>query len=136
VGAVSASATPGTCQTAAGQVGAACGGTMPGCDGSLGLFCGGATGSKTCMAMTYVTDGMPCGDLSTTSHVGCVAGGCYIATGLAGTGDTGTCKADAPDGAVCDSVLGPACLAPARCVVVGADGGAGTCVLPSATSCG
>jgi len=130
-----APATPGTCQTAAATLGAPCGGTMPGCDGVLGLFCGGAVGAKTCMAVTFATDGTPCGDLSNTAHVACSAGSCYTATGLAASGDTGTCKADVAEGSACDDVLGPGCLAPARCVTTGG-GSAGTCTLPAGATCG
>jgi hypothetical protein len=118
-------------------VGTPCGGgTAPGCDGTNGLFCGGTTGSKTCMAITYVTAGMPCGDLSSTSHAECIAGGCYTATGSAGSGETGTCKADAADGTACDSVLGPGCITPARCVLTGDGGSVGTCEIPLGSTCG
>jgi hypothetical protein len=135
VGAVAATSTPGTCQAAAEGVGTACGGTMPGCDGGMGWFCGGAAGAKTCMAVSYVGDTMPCGDLSPTSFADCTAGGCYTGTGIAGTGQTGTCKTDALEGAGCDTVLGPGCLTPARCVTNG-DGSAGTCALPTGATCG
>src|SRR5579863_3402609 len=54
VGAVASTSTPGTCQAAGEATGAACGGTMLGCDGTSGLFCGGASGSKTCVSITYV----------------------------------------------------------------------------------
>ncbi len=137
VGAVASSSTPGTCLTAAETAGTACGGgTMPGCDGTNGLFCGGAAGAKTCMAITYVGDGAPCGDLSTTSHAECTAGGCYTSTGPAGSGQTGTCKADTADGTACDIVLGPGCVTPARCVLTGADGSDGTCEIPLGATCG
>lgn len=135
VGAVASTSTPGTCQAAGEATGAACGGTMPGCDGTSGLFCGGPSGSKTCMSITYVADGMPCGDLSSTSHAECVAGGCYTSTGSAGSGQTGTCKSDTADGTACDTVLGPGCLTPARCVISG-DGSAGTCEIPLGATCG
>jgi hypothetical protein len=135
VGAVASTSTPGTCQAAVEATGTACGGTMSGCDGTSGLFCGGASGSKTCMAITYVGDGMPCGDLSSTSHAECIAGGCYTSTGSAGSGQTGTCKSDTADGTACDTVLGPGCVTPARCVISG-DGSAGTCEIPLGSTCG
>jgi hypothetical protein len=136
VGAVASTSTPGTCQASAENAGTACGGaTMPSCDGTMGWFCGGATGSKTCMAITYVGDGVACGDLSATSHAECIAGGCYTSTGAVGTGQMGTCKADAPDGAACDTVLGPGCMTPARCVTSG-DASAGTCTIPIGSTCG
>lgn len=135
VGNVAATSTPGTCQPSLEQAGVPCGGTMPGCDGTLGLFCGGTAGSKTCMPITYVVDGMPCGVLSATSHAECIGGACYASAGLAGTGEMGACKADATDGAACDAVLGPACGPPARCVVTGT-GSAGTCTIPIGATCG
>ncbi len=135
VGAVASTSTPGTCQAAGAVAGTACGGTMPGCDGTLGLFCGGSSGAKTCMTITYVSDGMPCGALSSTMCAECITGGCYTATGLAASGEMGTCKADAADNAACDTVLGPGCLAPARCVTSG-DASAGTCVVPNGPMCG
>ena len=135
VGAVASTSTPGTCQAAIETAGMACGGTMPGCDGTNGLFCGGPSGTKTCMAITYVGDNIPCGDLSSTSHAECTAGGCYTSTGPAGAGETGTCKSDAADGTACDTVLGPGCITPARCVTTG-DASAGTCTIPLGSTCG
>jgi hypothetical protein len=128
------STTTGTCQPAGALVGAPCGGTMPGCDGTLGLYCAGAAGSKACAAITFVGDGQPCGTLASGMRVGCSAGECYTATGAAGATDTGSCKAsvDAPN--ACDIVLGPGCLPPARCVVTGT-GSAGTCIVPTADMC-
>jgi len=73
----------GTCKTAAATVGAACGGTMPVCDGAQGLFCAGPAGSKTCVATTFVGDGAPCGVVS-MGYAGCAAGACYTAKGQAG----------------------------------------------------
>lgn len=135
VGNIASTSTPGTCQPAAEGAGTACGGSaMPACDGTMGWFCGGAAGSKTCIAITYVTGGMPCGDLSTTSHADCIAGGCYTGTGPVGSGQMGTCLTDVAEGAACDTVLGPDCLEPARCVK-GADGSAGTCTVPTGSTC-
>jgi hypothetical protein len=125
-------AVPGTCQTAEAS-GAACGGTLPGCDGFRGFFCAGATGAKTCVPIGYVTDGMPCGNQAST-FVQCTKGSCYTSSGLATGTQVGTCKANAADGAGCDPVLGPACTFPARCVS-GADGGS-TCVVPTGAKCG
>lgn len=124
----------GTCRPAAATIGASCGGTMPGCDTTLGLYCAGSAGAKTCTAMTFAHDGQPCGLLSDGSRVGCVAGECYTATGTAGSGDMGACKASVGAPAACDTVLGPSCLAPARCVVPD-NGSAGTCATPDATMC-
>ena len=156
--------TLGTCETAGTRVGVACGGTtLPGCDGSRGLYCGGPTGAKTCMKIIYpgyngsvtadggatATDGgasdagavttpagIPCGLLADGSRVACVAGSCYTATGVATGTDLGTCKPFAADKGACDTVVGPGCMFPARCVVTGGDGGtAGSCLVPDATMC-
>lgn len=135
VGAVASTSTPGICQAAGTAPGAACGGTLPGCDGTSGLFCGGAAGAKTCMTVVYANDGMPCGDLSDTSRVDCIAGACYTATGLAGGGDMGVCKASAMEGQACDTATGPGCLGPARCVSSGTST-LGICTLPTGTACG
>ena len=135
VGDDTATSTPGTCMAQVDQLSAACGGTMAGCNGTEGLFCAGTAGAKTCIAITYVGDGMPCGDVSATEHVECIAGGCYTATGSAGSGETGTCRADVTDGSPCDTALGPACQTPARCILTGT-GTSGSCTAPTGTSCG
>jgi hypothetical protein len=125
----------GTCEPAGTAVGTACGGgTMPGCDNTLGLYCAGAAGAKACAAITFADAGQPCGLMSDGSRVACRAGECFTATAVAGNNDMGTCKADvdAPD--ACDTATGPHCLAPARCVVSGG-GTAGTCAVPVATAC-
>jgi hypothetical protein len=99
------------------------------CDGVQGLFCAGATGAKTCAQTMFVGAGAACGPVTQSSFAGCTAGACYTAKGLAGAGETGTCKANAADGAACDSVLGPSCEFPARCVL--GNGTAGTCKVPA-----
>src|SRR5450432_815032 len=121
-----------TCQTTVAKLGAPCGGTMPVCDGAEGLFCAGAMGAKTCTATTFVGAGMPCGVLSQDALAACTAGLCYAAKGLVGQGETGACKANAAEGVACDTVLGPACEVPARCILSG-NGTAGTCRLPNGT---
>jgi hypothetical protein len=124
----------GTCQTAGTRVGAACGGSNGGCDGTLGLYCAGAAGAKTCAAMTYVGDGQACGAMADGSRVACAGGECYTATGVAGSSDMGTCKAAVDSPNACDTALGPGCLSPARCVTSGT-GTAGTCVVPTGDMC-
>lgn len=129
----------GTCQTAGAALGAACGAGMPACDGSLGLYCGGPNGAKTCMAIAFVGDGMPCGLLADGTRADCIGGDCYAATGLATGSNLGTCKADASETAAnpaCDTVLGPGCLAPARCVLAEGGGTTGICKVPVASMCG
>jgi hypothetical protein len=155
--------TPGTCESAGTRVGVACGGSMPGCDPTRGLYCGGPNGSKTCMQVIYpgyngsVSDGgamardgaapdggaaptpkgTACGQLADGTRVGCVAGDCYTATGLATGTDQGTCVPFADDNAPCDTTLGPGCMFPARCVVAGSGDAAttGTCTIPTSTAC-
>jgi hypothetical protein len=126
----------GTCVAAVATVGAACDGiTTPGCDGTMGLRCSGTPPSLTCAATTLVGANMPCG-LLPNGFVGCAgAGTCYTATGVAGSVEMGTCKTPAADNGACDTVLGPGCLPPARCVPTAA-GSAGTCIVPSGASCG
>jgi hypothetical protein len=125
-----------TCELAIGQVGAACGGaTMPTCDGTLGLTCNGTAGARTCLANMYVGDGAACGTAEIGIAVQCQAGSCYTASGAAGPSDMGICKADAADGGNCDTLLGPDCVRPARCVVTGS-GTSGVCTLPTGASCG
>jgi hypothetical protein len=134
---VSSSNTEGTCEVALGTAGAACGGgTVPACNGSLGLSCVGASGSKTCVTISYVGDGMPCGNLSNTAFAQCKAGTCYTSTGAATGNEMGTCKLDAIEGASCDTTLGPSCMTPARCVVMSDGGTSGLCAVPTGTTCG
>ena len=117
--------------TSAGTAGTPCGGTMAGCDGSKGLYCGGAVEAKTCMNINYVAAGMPCGTLVDGSFQGCAgAGTCYTATGFALAREMGTCEAPAPDDGACDTAVGPGCLPPARCIPSGA-GTAGQCTVPA-----
>jgi hypothetical protein len=50
--------------------------------------------------------------------------------GLCRVGADGTCKADTADGTACDTILGPGCITPARCVIGGVGSG-GTCEIPA-----
>jgi hypothetical protein len=130
----------GTCQMGGSMPGVACGNGAPttACDNSLGLYCAGPAGSKTCMPIALVGDGMSCGLLADGSRVDCMAGDCYTATGAATGSAVGTCKASVVETAAnpaCDTNLGPGCLAPARCVVATGGGTAGMCVVPVATMC-
>lgn len=128
--------TAGTCEMAGATVGTACGLGTPQCAGVLGLACSGPANGKTCMMMTYGDDGAACGP-STADVVkaGCKAGNCYTATGQAAEADSGTCKADVDPGAACDTMLGPACKPPGRCVVT-PNTTAGTCMTPDPSVCG
>ncbi len=154
VGSNAKTGTTGTCETAGTRVGVPCGGTMPGCDPTRGLYCGGPSGAKTCLRIGYAGTtagpdggvtaadggasgptpaGTACGQLADGTRVGCVAGACYTATGVATGSDTGACQPFAADGAACDTMLGPGCMQPASCVT--SSGTAGTCVIPVASMC-
>jgi hypothetical protein len=86
------------------------------------------------MTMT-VGDGLPCGTMGDGSFVQCAQGDCYTTTGLIGAGQQGTCKADAIEGGTCDTVLGPGCTPPLRCIT-GATGSMGVCTVPLGATCG
>jgi hypothetical protein len=154
VGSDASTGTTGTCQTAGIHEGDACGGTMPGCDATRGLYCGGPSGSKTCRRVGYggtaagadggitasdagvsgpTPAGTPCGRLADGTRVGCVAGTCYGANGVAASSELGSCLPFAADGEACDIMVGPGCMSPARCVTT--SGTAGTCVVPTASLC-
>jgi hypothetical protein len=123
-----------TCQPASDVAGSSCD-SMHSCDGTKGLHCESHSGTKTCTPTQYVGDGMSCGTVG-IAFVGCANGGtCYTSTAATTSGETGTCKAAAPDGAACDIVAGPPCLSPARCVVA-AGGTEGTCVVADPRTCG
>jgi hypothetical protein len=125
----------GTCKTPL-AASAACSQMLGLCDGTTGYACQGATGSRTCTAISYGGDGADCGSLANGVFAGCASGGaCYTATGLAMAGEAGKCKAAAADNAACDIALGPPCLAPSRCIV-GDGGTAGVCTVPSGSTCG
>lgn len=128
---IASGATTGTCAQTIATLGAPCGGALGSCDGTLGLTCT----NKTCVAIDYAGDGMPCGNFTVGGFGACGAGGsCYTANGIAQSGEMGVCKAAAADGHACDTVLGPPCLTPARCIVSGG-GSKGICTVPSSASC-
>jgi hypothetical protein len=116
--------TGGICTATTPTEGASCGGPMP-CDNTMGLLCA----NKMCTEIPYVANGMPCGWKSDGSFgARCAGGSCYTSTGPIAFGQGGSCKAHAADGAACDTLLGPTCMTPARCVTT--NGTAGTCMLP------
>jgi hypothetical protein len=124
-------ATTSTCTTAVATLGGACGGVNGGCDGTKGITCH----MSQCIAIVYAADGQACGQL-TSGFVSCNAGGeCYTANGIAQVGETGICKTAAADGKPCDTMLGPPCLTPARCVLT-AGGTTGVCTVANGATCG
>jgi len=74
--------------------------------------------------------GAACGLVGTTNSF-CTGGAiCVVATGMT----SGTCVAPVAEGAACDTVVGPFCEVPAKCVTNGS-GTAGTCGLEGTTTC-
>ena len=101
----------GTCQAELTTAGATCDAkkkTAADCSRDAGLYCAMA---GMCAALATAADGMPCGNVSGVITV-CTFGACFGASGMT----PGTCHAGAADGAACDTVDGPDCQAPARCV--------------------
>jgi len=122
-----------TCMPTATTVGATCdptGTLFGGCDTQLSLFCVSdeqLSTYGTCQSKAVASDGMPCGGVHGIETL-CASGTC-VKQGDAGA----TCVARAPDDAPCNTVTGPACLAPSRCLGTALDGGtSGTCQLPAA----
>jgi hypothetical protein len=77
---------------------------------------------------------MSCGVVGSTYTV-CRAGSCYTSTGQAPSNQTGTCRPAVADGSTCDSIVGPPCLTPARCVVANGQT-QGVCVVVDPATCG
>jgi hypothetical protein len=118
----------GTCQPAGKLAGDACDPkrqTAPGCDGTLGLFC---ASTLKCTAVTYVKAGAACGNMAMNT----VDNVCQTGTCVAGM--PSSCVALAKEGEACDTMTGPGCMNPGRCVTSGG-GTAGTCALPDPTQC-
>jgi hypothetical protein len=144
--------TKGACTAPVAMVGATCDPnklTGPGCDNTLGLYCSPAT--KQCVAVTFATDGQPCGEVS-GGLVICQAGTCIIPAasddggldaslddGGAEGGTTatkqGTCKAFAMENQACDTSGGPFCMGPAKCIYASDASTAGTCTLLDPSAC-
>lgn len=131
--------TPGTCQPAGAQVGAACDGslkTSASCDNALGLYCDGT--KKECAQTTYAGDGQACGyDSVAATNVQCTGGTCEGA--IASQAQLGTCAGRAADDGLCvvpdggASTPSAGCLPPARCVAAGDEGN--TCQVVTASGC-
>jgi hypothetical protein len=122
----------GVCTPLETAVGASCnladGGSR--CDGRLGLYCNAEAG-KVCAQV---------GTASTSAQCGTVDGGVIdcLADGFcqkpAGSAD-GTCVAPAAEGGTCDTVSGPICSRPARCVLDLEGGTTGVCHTTDPQSC-
>jgi hypothetical protein len=121
----------GTCMAAAETVGATCSTTTgPGCDKAQGLWCNNTT--KACTAVIYANDGDNCGEGTDGNLTECKGGDCFGAT-LGANPTPGQCKARVLEGSGCDTVNGPFCTSPAKCVTT--NGTAGMCALVDATKC-
>lgn len=132
----SATAASGTCQPLGTTVGAACNDVNVGmatCDANQGLFC---NGMSQCAMTTTAVAGAACGPMSMRASDAVCTAGATCPTAAAGTART--CLAAATDGQPCDTAAGPACLAPARCVLTtsGSDAGTtGTCQVFNPAAC-
>ena len=93
-----------------------------GCDQTKGLYCHPTT--RVCTAVTYAKTGEACGVVGMGFAVCASAGTCK----MQGAATMGTCIAPAADGAPCDSMAGPKCSPPARCV-------SGLCKLEDPATC-
>jgi hypothetical protein len=127
----------GKCETAGSSVGATCDPTLKtgaGCDRDMGLTCNTLT--KKCATIAKAMPGGSCGN-----NVGSTKNGFEIVEcggGGAATCIQTKCVLVAGDGQSCDTVNGPDCMAPARCVGMpsgDAGGTAGMCQVPDATKC-
>jgi hypothetical protein len=128
--------TMGSCVVSGTMVGVPCDPkkeTGAGCASSLGLYCNAT--KKQCEAQAYATAGQPCGEIAGVDTV-CTGGAACIAVTTGDGGTAASCVAPAPDGQPCNTITGPPCTRPARCIGTELDGGAtGTCQLPGATAC-
>ena len=123
---------PGSCEALATTVGASCriqdGGTR--CDGRLGLYCNVPLG-RVCAMAAEASVSQPCGTID-GGVIDCTAGAfCQLATGS----DAGTCIAPVGNSVGCDTVSGPSCALPARCVLSSAGASGGTCQTTNTSNC-
>ncbi len=130
-------AASGTCQPAVEQVASPCdpqGKTGPGCDRLAGLTCNTVT--KECAALAFGAAGQPCGADVNNQFGACAnAATCLAPVTADAAAGASTCVPVAADGAACDSLMGPNCLEPARCVLSGDAGTSGKCQFPDPLAC-
>jgi hypothetical protein len=110
----------GTCQTP-GAVGATCA-AQTDCDLDHGVYCDVAT-SK-CAQEQTAPAGQSCGVVNSALVLCSAAASCILPDG----GTQGTCLAPAMDGASCDTMMGPGCMAGAACT-------GGSCKVPDYSGC-
>ena len=112
-----------TCQPATAVAGASCDAAGAGCDRDQGLTCDRESGR--CVPAPAAAPGRPCTDdgLDRATFACAASGRC------AG----GSCLASAPDNTACDTLQGPFCMPPSRCVSISDGGPAGLCRPPTST---
>jgi len=123
-----------TCQQSGTSVGASCDPqhqTGPGCVGQYALTC---VEDGLCTRDTLSPTGS-CGVIDIEAGLDAEAPSSNTECTLGGLCAAGTCALPAADNAACDDTNGPPCLAPARCVTTSDASTAGTCTLPSGTTC-
>jgi hypothetical protein len=113
----------GTCAPLA-TLGASCnladGGSR--CDSRFGLYCNTEAG-KVCAPVATASASQPCGTID-GGVTDCVADSfCQKPEGS----NAGTCVAPAAEGGACDTLNGPICATPARCVLATEGGTSGIC---------
>jgi hypothetical protein len=126
----------GTCKTAATIAGAACDPTLEtgaGCASESGLTCVSDRNSanyQKCEPYGVAQPGQPCGTILGVSTLCQGVSECFATDGGK------VCVPRAADNAACNTLTGPACQAPSRCVGTTLDGGtSGTCTFPGSVVC-
>lgn len=106
--------------------------TAPNCFNAGGAYCSRTArdAGGTCVAISVQQPGEPCGATLAQDQL-CGNGGLCVR----GADGGGSCVGFVSDGQSCDSVAGPPCLQPAKCVPVLDGGTAGTCMLPGMATC-
>jgi len=100
------------------------------CDGRFGLYCNVPAG-KICAPVATANASQPCGTID-GGVIECVASAFCRKPA---NSKVGTCLPPAADGSPCDTVNGPLCAAPARCVLSVEGGTTGTCQATVPQSC-
>jgi hypothetical protein len=122
----------GTCVALATSVGAACdladAGTR--CDGRLGLYCNVREGRR-CDRIGEATPTLACGTID-GGLIDCSAGAFCQFSGFP---PSGICIAPDSEGLPCDTLNGPLCSVPARCVLSDVGGTTGTCRTTDPAAC-
>jgi hypothetical protein len=128
----------GNCAATQTTKGAACDPTDEtdgGCDILAGFYCvadKALANYKTCQPVATAAVGGPCGRVDGVENVCANESECLKQADDAGS----KCIARASDNGNCNTVTGPSCIPPSRCIGTALDGGtSGTCILPGTYSC-